>query len=109
VNCHGRTGEIGGGIDAVEINAPPGARTSVATRKTLRNIGLNYRDWAYWADAVRARRRLRSRRQRGVRLAASDKVTLKLIAQNLFDEDVQQHIFGDIIGRKIAGQVSIEF
>jgi hypothetical protein len=34
---------------------------------------------------------------------------LKLVAQNLFDEDVQQHIFGDIIGRKLAGQVSFEF
>jgi hypothetical protein len=31
------------------------------------------------------------------------------VAQNLFDEHVQQHIFGDLIDRKLAGQVSVEF
>lgn len=40
---------------------------------------------------------------------AAERVALKLLAQNLFDEDVQLHIFGDMIGRKVAGQVSIEF
>ena len=34
---------------------------------------------------------------------------MKLVGQNLFDERVQQHIFGDIISRKIAGQVSFQF
>jgi outer membrane receptor protein involved in Fe transport len=38
-----------------------------------------------------------------------DRVTFKVVAQNLFDETVQQHIFGDILERKLAGQVSIEF
>jgi hypothetical protein len=39
----------------------------------------------------------------------SDRSRSKLVAQNLFDERVQQHIFGDLIDRKVAAQVSIEF
>jgi hypothetical protein len=38
-----------------------------------------------------------------------EKLTVKLIGQNLFDERLQQHIFGDIIERRISGQVSIAF
>ena len=75
-------------------------------------MGLNYQDEAYWADVLFARASTPAFTQVNAAFGwrfASDRVTLKLVAQNLFDEDVQQHIFGDIIGRKLAGQVSIEF
>ena len=38
-----------------------------------------------------------------------ERVTLSVIGSNLFDEEVQQHIFGDIIGRKVTGQVQFRF
>ena len=38
-----------------------------------------------------------------------DSVTLKLIGQNLTDERLQQHIFGDFIDRKMAAQVAFTF
>ncbi len=44
----------------------------------------------------------------GVRLAA-ERVTLQILGSNIFDEDVQQHIFGDIISRKVIGQIGFRF
>jgi len=32
-----------------------------------------------------------------------------VIGANIFDEEVQQHVFGDIISRKITGQVGFHF
>jgi outer membrane receptor protein involved in Fe transport len=108
--------EIGGGVDAVEINVAPAWRANLMLAhdngKRFWNVGVNHQDEAYWADVLFARASTPSFTQVNAAFGwrfASDKVTLKLVAQNLFDEDVQQHIFGDIIGRKLAGQVSIEF
>jgi hypothetical protein len=30
-------------------------------------------------------------------------------AQNLFDEDIQHHVWGDILRRKVVAQVALEF
>lgn len=38
-----------------------------------------------------------------------ERVTLSVIGSNLTDEDVQQHIFGDVIGRRITGQLAFRF
>ena len=76
------------------------------------DVGVNYQDDAYWADVLFARASTPSFTQVNAAFGwrfASDKVTLKLIAQNLFDEDVQQHFFGDIISRKITGQIGFRF
>lgn len=108
--------EIGGGIDAVEINVAPAWRANLGlahdSARRFWNVSINYQDEAYWADVLFARAATPSFTQVnaavGWRLAA-DRVTFKVLAQNLFDETVQQHIFGDILERKIAGQVSIRF
>jgi len=108
--------EIGGGIDAVEINVAPAWRANLGLEHDggtrFWNVGLNYQDEAYWADVLFARASTPAFTQVNAAFGwrfAADRVTLKVLAQNLLDEDVQQHIFGDIIGRKLAGQVSIEF
>ena len=44
----------------------------------------------------------------GVRLW-NERMTLQVIGANIFDEEVQQHVFGDIISRKITGQIGINF
>ncbi|GMU64970.1 MAG: hypothetical protein AMXMBFR36_12440 [Acidobacteriota bacterium] len=44
----------------------------------------------------------------GVRLL-DERLTLQVIGANVTDEDVQQHIFGDIISRKITGQLGLRF
>jgi hypothetical protein len=38
-----------------------------------------------------------------------ERMTVKLIGANIFDEKVQQHIFGDIISRKVTAQVGFRF
>ena len=37
------------------------------------------------------------------------RLPVKVSSANVFDEDVQQHIFGDIISRKVTGQVGFRF
>jgi iron complex outermembrane receptor protein len=108
--------EIGGGVDAAEINVAPAWRANLGVAhdsgKRFWTVGVNYQDEAYWADVLFARAATPSFTQVNASLGwrfASDRVTFKLVAQNVFDEYVQQHIFGDILERKVAGQVSIEF
>jgi hypothetical protein len=40
---------------------------------------------------------------------ANDRATFQVSGQNVLDEDVQQHVFGDIIGRKVTGQLTFDF
>ena len=44
----------------------------------------------------------------GVRLM-DERMTIQVTGSNLTDEEIQQHIFGDIISRKITGQVAFRF
>jgi hypothetical protein len=37
-----------------------------------------------------------------------DRVTVSLSGQNALDERVQQHVLGDIISRKVTGQIRFE-
>jgi iron complex outermembrane receptor protein len=107
--------EVGGGVDAAEINVAPEWRANLGfgydSGRRFLSVGVNYQDDAYWADVLFARAPTPSFTQVNAAVGwrfAQNRVTFKVVAQNLFDEDVQQHIFGDIIDRKIAGQVSIE-
>ena len=44
----------------------------------------------------------------GVRLA-DESVVLSMSVLNVFDAEVQQHVWGDIINRRITGQVTYRF
>jgi iron complex outermembrane receptor protein len=108
--------EIGGGVDAAEINVAPEWRANLGLShdagRRFWNVGINYQDEAYWADVLFARAPTAAFTQVNAALGwrlVDDRLTLKLLAQNVFDEHVQQHIFGDILERKLAGQVTIEF
>ena len=108
--------EIGGGVDAAEINVAPEWRANLGvghdSGRRFWNVGINYQDEAYWADVLFARAPTEAFTQVNAALGwrfVDDRLTLKLLAQNVFDEHVQQHIFGDILERKLAGQVTIEF
>ena len=73
---------------------------------------MNYQDSAYWADVLFARAETDAFTQLNASIGwrfRDESLTLKIIGQNLTDEAVQQHIFGDIIDRKIAGQISVSF
>lgn len=104
------------GADPADVNQAPEWRANVGVGQEIGrffwNATVNYQDQAYWADVLFARAPTDAFTQFNASVGwrfRDDNLTLKLIGQNLFDEEVQQHIFGDIIDRKLAAQVSISF
>ena len=76
------------------------------------STNVNYQDEAFWADVPFASGTTDSftmvNAAIGIRLM-DERMTLQILGANIFDEDVQQHIFGDIISRKITGQIGFRF
>lgn len=104
------------GIPTEDISVPPSNRfnfgLSYDADRWYWNGNVNLVDDAYWTDVELARGTTASFTQVnvafGVRLN-EDRVTLALSGSNIFDERVQQHVFGDIITRKVSGEVRFRF
>lgn len=106
------------GAPANEINVPPTHRANLGfgwDRGTyFLNANVNYQDDAIWRDVLDSRfwgptdgvtsvnAGLGFRFNRG-------RTTLSITGNNITDERIQQHVFGDIISRKITGQVVHRF
>ena len=104
------------GTDPADVNQAPNWRANIGLGQEFDRFfwdaTVNYQGEAYWADVLFARAPTDAFTQVNASVGwrfRDDSVTLKLIGQNLFDEKVQQHIFGDIIGRRLAAQVSYTF
>ncbi len=100
------------------VNSPPENRINAGlaydSGKFFFNTNVNFVDDAFWTDVLDARFWGPTDSYTQVNLGAGvrfngDKVTLSLIGQNVFDEDVLQHIFGDLIERKLTGQILFRF
>ena len=106
------------GIDAAEINTPPENRFNASLGysgpRFYADLNVNYVDEARWTDVLDARFHgvtedyTMTNLSLGVRLK-NDQVTLSVIGVNIFDDDILQHIFGDIISRKVTGQIAFRF
>lgn len=106
------------GLSLSETNIPPENRFNLGVAyngpRWYFDVGANYVDEAFWTDILDSRfwgptdSYTMLNASVGVRLAG-DKVTLSIIGTNVTDEFVQQHVFGDIIARKITGQVRFSF
>ena len=104
------------GIPTEDISVPPSNRfnfgLSYDADRWYANGNVNLVDDAFWTDVELARGSTASFTQVnvavGVRLN-EDRVTLALSGSNIFDERVQQHVFGDIITRKVTGEVRFRF
>jgi len=100
------------------VNIPPEHRANFGLgyngQVFFANGNVNYVDEAFWTDVLDSRFHgptdsyTQVNLSLGVRLL-NDKVTFSVIGNNIFDEDVQQHIFDDIISRKITAQVLFSF
>ena len=81
--------------------------------KLFSDLNVNYVDEAFWTDVLDARFHGFTEDYTMVNLSLgyhfNDKVTLSVIGVNIFDEEILQHIFGDIISRKVTGQLSFKF
>jgi outer membrane receptor protein involved in Fe transport len=102
------------GTTEVAINIPPEHRANVGGGwdggRFYANGNLNYQDEAFWTDVLDSRFHGPTDSFTQVNLAlgmrfADQKVTVAIIGSNIFDEDVQQHVFGDLITRKVSGQI----
>jgi iron complex outermembrane receptor protein len=82
--------------------------------KYFGSFGVTYTDEAFWTDVLDARfwgytdDYTLVNASVGFRFMDGD-LELILAGTNLFDEDAQQHVFGDIIGRKITGEVRVRW
>ncbi len=104
------------GVSGDDQNLPPEWRANAGLSwdggTFFVNGNVNYQDEAFWADVPLAVGTTDAFTQvnvgMGVRLL-DERMTLEIIGSNIFDEKVQQHYFGDIISRKITGQIGFRF
>jgi len=106
-----------GGELVYPVNIPPEWRfnggLAYGGDKFFWSANANYQDEAFWTDILDSRFFGPTDSFTSVNAAAGyrfgDKVTLQVDGQNILDEDIQQHVFGDIISRKVTGRIIIEF
>ena len=104
------------GADLNEVNRAPEWRANFGIGMDdgpfFWNANISYQGKAYWADVLFAKAETDSFTQLNASLGwrfKDDSMTFKLIGQNLNDERVQQHIFGDILERRFDAQISFSF
>lgn len=105
------------GIPQDEVNLPPRHRLngsiSYNGMRFFTNLNANYQDKAVWTDVLDSRFHgptdAFTQINATVGYRFTDTFTFSVIGNNIFDERVQQHVFGDIISRKIIAQVLWDF
>ncbi len=106
------------GFDISELNLPPKNRfnigASVNYERYLANLSISYTDSAFWQDVLDDRYHGTTDAYTLVNAGfgvhfAKDRVTATLKVNNLANQDVQQHVFGDIIKRQFAGELRVKF
>ncbi len=101
-----------------EINLPPtnrfNAGFSYNKNRFLGNLSISFVDEAFWQDVLDARfagptdAYTQVNGAFGVRFA-SNKATATLKVVNLTNEDIQSHVFGDIVKRQFLGELRLQF
>jgi outer membrane receptor protein involved in Fe transport len=106
------------GFDISELNLQPAHRFNagahVAHDRYFGSLSASYVGTAFWQDVLDARLHGRTRAYTLVNGAfgvhsADRMMTIVVRASNLFNERVQQHIFGDFINRRVTGEVHFTF
>jgi iron complex outermembrane receptor protein len=106
------------GFDLSELNIPAenrvNAGVSLNYRRVLANLSVNYTGDAFWQDVLDARYHGTTEAYTlvnggfGLRWM-DDQVTTSVKVINLANEDVQQHVFGDILKRQVIGELRVGF
>ncbi|MEX2272808.1 MAG: TonB-dependent receptor [Vicinamibacterales bacterium] len=102
-----------------ELNLPPEHRFNTGfnfnVSRFLGSLGISYVDEAFWQDVLDARFHGRTEAytlvngSAGMRFGSRNQFQVMLKGTNLTNDDIQQHIFGDIIKRQFAGELRINF
>ena len=105
-------------FDLDEVNLPPTNRFNVGFNfsqgRYLGNLAVSYVDDAFWQDVLDARFHGTTKAYTQVNGAvgvkfSGDKVTASIKAVNLLNEDIQSHVFGDIVKRQVIGELRFAF
>jgi outer membrane receptor protein involved in Fe transport len=105
-------------FDLSEVNLPPQNRFNAGFNFTegrfLGNAVVTYVGAAFWQDVLDVRFHGPTRSYTQVNGAvgmrwANGRVITTLKAINLLDEEIQSHVFGDILKRQVIGEVRIAF
>jgi iron complex outermembrane receptor protein len=106
------------GFALSEVNLPPNNRFNAGfnfnVNRFFGNLSVSYTDEAFWQDVLDARFAGTTEAYTlvntglGVRWL-DDKVTTSLKVTNLANEQVLQHIFGDITRRQVVGELRVTF
>ncbi len=101
------------GIPEGSFNIPPESRFNLGVsyngERFYANGNVNAADDAFWTDVLDSRFFGTTDSYTMFNLGfgfhfLDGRGTFGIIGSNIFDEDVQQHVFGDIISRKISGE-----
>jgi outer membrane receptor protein involved in Fe transport len=111
--------EFEGIADTSEQNIAPEWRANAGfgydTGPWFLNLNVNYQDEAFWGDVALSPATVGFTDSFtllnvgiGVRML-DERLTLQVIGANVTDEEARQHFFGDIISRKVTGQLGLRF
>jgi outer membrane receptor protein involved in Fe transport len=101
-----------------EIALPPtnrfNAGVNVDARRILGSLSVNYSDKAFWSDVLSSAFHGYSDAYTMVNGSIGAKwvngrYTTLLKATNLFNEDIQQHVFGDILKRSVVAELRVQY
>jgi outer membrane receptor protein involved in Fe transport len=107
------------GFDISELNLPAKNRFNVGAgfnySRFLGNVSISYSDGAFWQDVLDDRYHGTTEAYTlvnagfGVKWGPRDRITTSVKATNLGNQNVQQHVFGDITKRQIVGELRVQF
>jgi iron complex outermembrane receptor protein len=105
------------GFDLSELNLPPENRFNAGVgfsyQRFFGNIAVSYSDSAFWQDVLDARYSGTTDAYTlvngGFGVRWNDRFTTSVKAINLANDDVQQHVFGDILKRQIMAELRVTF
>jgi iron complex outermembrane receptor protein len=107
------------GFDISELNLPPKHRynlgASIDYARFLGNLSVSYSDSAFWQDVLDDRYHGTTEAYTlvnagfGVKWGAADQITTSVKVTNLANQEIQQHVFGDVTKRQIVGELRVGF
>jgi hypothetical protein len=105
-------------FDLSEVNRPPRHRVNagftVNTDRYVGNLSVSYVDEAFFQDVLDARFHGPTEAYTQVNGAfgvrwLGDRLTTTVKVINLGNQDIQSHVFGDIIKRQVIGELRLQF
>ncbi len=106
-------------FDLSELNLPPKNRFNTGLsfnyQRYLGNFSVGYTDDAFWQDVLDPPYHGTTEPYTlvnagfGVRWGSKDQITTSIKGTNLFNQTVQQHVFGDITKAQVVGELRVQF